>query len=102
MLHKEGIKIILFVFLLFALLNVLLFIFIPFSIPVKLIIVSISFVLVFFLCFFFRKPRRSLIPDDRLILAPADGRIVAVEETHEYEFFGDTRIQVSVFMSISP
>ena len=100
MIHKEGIKIILFVFLLLVLLNLLLMIYIPSGFPVKLIVVSISLILILFFCLFFRKPKRNLTPDDRLIFAPADGKIVAIEETLEDEFFGDDRIQVSVFMSI--
>ncbi len=100
MIHKEGIKIISITFLFLALLNALLLIFLSSSFPLKLIIVFISFILILFLCFFFRKPRRSFSPDDHLIFAPADGRIVAVEETYESEFFSDKRIQVSVFMSI--
>jgi phosphatidylserine decarboxylase len=34
-----------------------------------------------------------------IILCPADGTIVAIEEVEETEFFHDRRIQVSVFMS---
>ncbi len=37
--------------------------------------------------------------DDNLIYSPADGKIVAIEETREQEYFGDNRIQISVFMS---
>jgi phosphatidylserine decarboxylase len=35
-----------------------------------------------------------------LVVAPADGTIVVVEVTDELEYFGDKRIQVSIFMSI--
>lgn len=100
MIHKEGIRIILITFLVLVLLNTLFLIFIPSVLLIKLIIVSISFILILFLCLFFRKPRRNFIPDDHLIFTPADGRIVAIEETCENEFFVDKRIQVSVFMSI--
>lgn len=48
---------------------------------------------------FFRSPKRSLTADDLKIICPADGKIVAVEEVFEPEFFKDQRIQVSVFMS---
>ena len=33
------------------------------------------------------------------VIAPADGKIVVLEETVEHEFFKDKRIQVSIFMS---
>lgn len=34
------------------------------------------------------------------MLAPADGKVVVIEETDETEYFNDRRLQVSVFMSI--
>ncbi len=49
---------------------------------------------------FFRFPNRVIIQDDNTILAPADGKIVVIEETEEPEYFKDRRIQVSIFMNI--
>ena len=40
-----------------------------------------------------------MMPDDNLVYAPADGKIVAIEEVNEDEYFEDKRIQVSIFMS---
>ena len=37
---------------------------------------------------------------DNTILAPADGKIVVIEETEEPEYFKDRRLQVSIFMNI--
>jgi phosphatidylserine decarboxylase len=49
---------------------------------------------------FFRNPRREIvIADDNIIYAPADGKIVVIEETYEHEYFNDKRLQVSIFMS---
>ena len=49
---------------------------------------------------FFRNPKREiLLPDDNIIYAPADGKIVVIEETQESEYFNDKRMQVSIFMS---
>lgn len=54
-----------------------------------------------FVAYFFRNPARVVeIDDPGLVVAPADGTIVAVEETEEHEYFGDKRIQVSIFMSV--
>ena len=49
---------------------------------------------------FFRNPPR-LVPneDDSIIYAPADGKVVVIEETQEPEYFKDKRLQVSIFMS---
>jgi phosphatidylserine decarboxylase len=49
--------------------------------------------------YFFRIPNRIFNDSDNQIIAPADGRIVVIEEVQEREYFGDKRIQVSIFMS---
>jgi phosphatidylserine decarboxylase len=50
---------------------------------------------------FFRSPfRRFPFDSEGLVIAPADGTIVAIEEVEEHEYFHDKRIQISVFMSI--
>jgi len=100
MIHKEGIKIILITFMVLLLMNVLLMIFIPFSLLMKLIIISGSFILFLFFCFFFRNPRRRFTPDGHLILSPADGKVVAIQKTVESEYFGDERTRISIFMSV--
>ena len=48
---------------------------------------------------FFRKPIREAAVDANHILAPADGKIVAIEEVQETEYFREKRLQVSIFMS---
>jgi len=37
---------------------------------------------------------------DDSVVAPADGKIVAIEEVFEPEYFKDNRLQVSIFMSV--
>lgn len=54
-----------------------------------------------FVAMFFREPARPYIQQDGVVYAPADGKIVVVEEVEENEFLGEKRIQVSVFMSIT-
>lgn len=48
---------------------------------------------------FFRHPRRELQTGENMIIAPADGKIVVIEETEEKEYFKGKRLQVSIFMS---
>ena len=48
---------------------------------------------------FFRVPGRNVPTADDQVLAPADGKVVAIEEVHENEYFNDKRTQVSIFMS---
>lgn len=61
------------------------------------IILSIIFFIV--ILQFFRKPARKSVLNDKQVIAPADGTVVAIEEVHEKEYFNDKRIQVSIFMS---
>lgn len=63
---------------------------------------TISVLAFSFFLYFFRNPSREIIIEDsNLIIAPADGRIVVIEPTEEYECFGgERRIQVSIFMSV--
>ncbi len=58
-----------------------------------------SLLLLAFVVMFFRAPARPLEPNPLLIYAPADGKIVVIEETFEKEYFRDNRLQISIFMS---
>jgi len=63
---------------------------------------SIQFLSVFFLVLilqFFRNPKRSVSPDNKLILSPVDGKVVIIDSVFEKEYFKDNRKQVSIFMS---
>jgi len=53
-----------------------------------------------FIISFFRNPNRSITPlEDGIVVCPADGKVVVIEETHEDEYLKDKRLQVSIFMS---
>jgi phosphatidylserine decarboxylase len=47
---------------------------------------------------FFRYPEREVNRGDH-ILSTADGRVVAIEEVNETEYFDEKRLMVSIFMS---
>ncbi len=65
-------------------------------------IVSLAFLLLLlFMLQFFRNPARPIpVADNRQVYSPADGKVVVIEETEEAEYFGDRRLQISIFMSI--
>ncbi|MDR9397533.1 MAG: phosphatidylserine decarboxylase family protein [Salibacter sp.] len=66
----------------------------------KLLLVLLALFILISILQFFRKPDRSLAvlhPD--LVYAPADGKIVAIEEVEETEYLKQKCIQVSIFMS---
>ncbi|MBK8673641.1 MAG: phosphatidylserine decarboxylase family protein [Bacteroidetes bacterium] len=54
-----------------------------------------------FVLYFFRNPKRNIITDDNKIIAPADGKVVVIEEVDVDEYFSEKKIQVSIFMSPS-
>ena len=59
-----------------------------------------AFVLWVLILQFFRNPDRSVAEvNDNLILSPADGRVVTIEEVEDAETQVGKRIQVSIFMS---
>lgn len=98
--HKEGRFILASLALILLLVNLYVYKHFPFGILPMLNIV-ISALLLFFFAYFFRNPPRKVYIDDpSLVVAPADGTIVVVETTDELEYFGDKRIQVSIFMSV--
>lgn len=66
---------------------------------VRWLVFVFSFVLFILILQFFRTPSRKIIANENHILSPADGKVVAIEEVTEEEYFHDRRIQISVFMS---
>jgi phosphatidylserine decarboxylase len=71
-----------------------------YSIPVLYWLIQVVFFLIWFwVLWFFRIPVRKFTEGQELIVAPADGKVVVIEETQENEYFKDKRLQVSIFMS---
>jgi phosphatidylserine decarboxylase len=97
--HKEGYKILAFGFIGLLILNIAASIIWADMGIVRWAFFVCSFLLYIFLLFFFRLPIRYFEPDSGLIYAPADGKVVVIEETMENEYFKDLRLQVSIFMS---
>lgn len=97
--HKEGYKILALGFLILLILNIIVnIVWVDVEI-VRWAFIICSFMFYIFLVFFFRLPERVMEPDPGLIYAPADGKVVVIEETFESEYFKDLRLQVSIFMS---
>ncbi len=97
--HKEGYKILAFGLIVLLILNIIVNIIWADIELIKWAFIICSLMLYIFLLFFFRLPVRSLETDPGLIYAPADGKVVVIEETMENEYFKDIRLQVSIFMS---
>jgi phosphatidylserine decarboxylase len=97
--HKEGYRTIAVTALLVGIINVASFSFLTGQPWLQALIFIVTVVLLLFILFFFRIPRRLLTVEDNQIICPADGRVVVIEETMEQEYFKDKRIQVSIFMN---
>lgn len=97
--HKEGYNSILVVFIFLLILNGAIDYFIPGFLLLKLLFLSASIFVWIIVIYFFRVPKRVLIGEDNKIYAPADGKVVVIEDVFEKEYFNDYRTQVSIFMS---
>lgn len=97
--HREGTATITLTFILLALINGAIFYFLPGSPVLFRTVLGFSLVFFLFIVSFFRIPKRQHTLDEQLVIAPADGRVVVIEETVETEYFKDKRLQVSIFMS---
>lgn len=98
--HKEGYQTIALCGLFFVVLNIVLFYFLPYSmIWLSWTLFIVSFLFFLFIISFFRVPSRTLTVDNNKIVAPADGKVVVIEEAVDQEYFKDKRLQLSIFMS---
>lgn len=98
--HREGYKSIAIGALIFGAINLISFYFFrPDSPWLGGIIFFVTLGLLLFLISFFRIPDRKLTINGNVIVAPADGKVVVIEETVDPEYFKDKRLQVSIFMS---
>ncbi len=98
--HKEGYKTIALATILFGIINIVSFYFMSSSLPIiSLLLFIITLVFLIFFISFFRIPDRQLTIDENAIVAPADGKVVVIEEVQADEYFTDRRIQISIFMS---
>ncbi|HLG38754.1 MAG TPA: phosphatidylserine decarboxylase family protein [Chitinophagaceae bacterium] len=98
--HKEGYTTIAITAIIFGIINLLSFYYLSFDQPVITgVIFFITLGLLMFIISFFRIPKRNPTIDDHAIVAPADGKVVVIEEVQADEYFTDRRIQVSIFMS---
>ena len=53
-----------------------------------------------FICWFFRDPDRLVPSGEDLVVSPADGKVIKIEEVQETPYFEGPCTRISVFMSI--
>ncbi|MFN8336847.1 MAG: phosphatidylserine decarboxylase family protein [Cyclobacteriaceae bacterium] len=66
---------------------------------VRNIIIGVSAVLYLIVLQFFRNPVFAVSKNAKHVIAPADGKVVVIEEAEEPEYFKGKRKQISIFMS---
>jgi len=98
MFHKEGHTIIL-IFLFAVTADILLLEYILDDGLIKIILQSVSIVILLLILQFFRNPVRNTIINEKHIISPVDGKVVNIKKVYEKEYFKDERLQVSIFMS---
>ena len=98
MFHKEGHLIIIISFITVSFINIISFILLG-NVLLAKIIGSVTIIILVLILQFFRNPKRKTQVNDSLIISPVDGKVVAVENVYEKEYFKDNRIQISIFMS---
>ncbi|MEY4001990.1 MAG: hypothetical protein RIT07_32 [Bacteroidota bacterium] len=97
-LHREGFKIILFSTLILGGLNFGLHEWLGDNLIAQSVLI-LSLILYILIIQFFRNPKRFTPQDENHIIAPADGKVVVIEDVEEPEFFKGKRKQISIFMS---
>ncbi len=97
--HKEGRTLLLLLFLMLVATNVFLPELIVLNENVRMMMIGGSIFLFLLILQFFRNPIFSITQNQNQVLAPADGKVVVIEETEETEYLKEKRRQISIFMS---
>jgi phosphatidylserine decarboxylase len=97
--HKEGYASLFLVVLFDAILIFIANYFFPEYAIAKWFAYLVSGFLLITILQFFRNPKRTFTTGEDFIIAPADGKVVVIEEVEEGEYFKDKRLLVSIFMS---
>lgn len=99
MLHREGRYTIIITVIFIAVINIGMYFIDPGFGLYNWIALILTLGLLYIILQFFRNPQRSTPTHSQHIIAPADGKVVVIEETEEPEYFKGKRLQVSIFMS---
>lgn len=97
--HREGTNELLYSLIAIVAIGTVLWRF--FDTPIPFILFILVFGVVWLLALnFYRCPIRYFNGDtEGVVVAPADGKVVVIEETQEDDYFHDQRLMISIFMS---
>jgi phosphatidylserine decarboxylase len=97
--HREGYSLLFISLLVLFGINYLVYYLEPDATVLQNIVIGVSIVLYLIVLQFFRNPIFNITANDKTVLAPADGKVVVIEETIETEYLKSKRRQISIFMS---
>lgn len=97
--HKEGRTLLFVLLVVFAGLNYAIAYFFPANTMLQNIVLGGSVVFYLIILQFFRHPNKNIEFNENHVIAPADGKVVVIEEAVETEYFKEKRRQISIFMS---
>ena len=95
--HREGRQTLIIGIIFLSILNGVVW---RFSGPSYLFYIVLGFSIILYLIIlqFFRQPSRKVTATtSSQVLAPADGKVVVIEDTHESEYFEGERLMISIF-----
>lgn len=98
--HREGTSILVVSLIVLLLLNSLSWYLVPCDI-FNILLTAFSVFIYLMMVNFFRSPKRICPYEnvEKLVVAPADGKVVVIEEVYEPDHFKDNRRMISIFMS---
>lgn len=97
--HREGYTILFVLLIVLFALNWAVSYFFPGAVLAQQLVMGGSLIFYLIILQFFRNPIFTVEKNENNIIAPADGKVVVIEETDEPEFLKDRRKQISIFMS---
>jgi phosphatidylserine decarboxylase len=97
--HREGYSLLFISLLVLFGINYLVYYLRPDATVLQNIVIGVSIILYLIILQFFRNPVFNIEKGDKIVLAPADGKVVVIEETVETEYLKSKRRQISIFMS---
>ncbi len=63
-------------------------------------VAAVTGVLTLFVSWFFRNPARRVPQDPNLVVAPGDGKVLAIEEEFEPRFLKDRSVRLTIFLNV--
>jgi phosphatidylserine decarboxylase len=97
--HREGYSLLFISLLVLFGINYLVYYLSPEATVIQNIVIGVSIIVYLIILQFFRNPIFNISANDKTVLAPADGKVVVIEETIETEYLKSKRRQISIFMS---